>query len=58
MPTIEPRFMDLDSELRFLDWGGFQAGGRYRNPGIPAFFRWRGRGGGGGGGVIYIYIYT
>ena len=57
MPTIEPRFMDLDSELRFLDWGGFQAGGRYRNPGIPAFFRWRGRGGG-GGGVIYIYIYT
>ena len=47
MPSIEPRFMDLDSELRFLDWGGFKLGEDIGIPEyLPVVFRWWGRGGG------------
>ena len=47
MPSIEPRFMDLDSELRCRTGAGFKLG---EDIGIPEYLRFFG----GGGGVVVV----
>ena len=49
MPTIEPRFMDLDSELRCWAGAGFKLG---EDRGIPEYLRFFG----GGGGVVVVVV--